>query len=87
MQPVGVIKPYGSLALQKRVSVKRSYGTCDWGRTHIAVERKHTEWRDHHTNQMWHQRATLTYPRFRTGALRTPGTGGVGSPGPPEVGI
>ena len=39
---------------------------CDWGRTHIAVERKHTEWRDHHTKQMWHQRATLTYPRFRT---------------------
>ena len=39
---------------------------CDWGRTHIAVERKHTEWRDHHTNQMWHQRGTLTYPRFRT---------------------
>ena len=37
--------------LQKRVSVKRSYGRCDWGRTHIAVERKHTEWRDHHTNQ------------------------------------
>ena len=36
---------------QKRVSVKRSYGTCDWGRTHIAVERKHTEWRDHHTKQ------------------------------------
>ena len=36
---------------------------------------------------MWHQRATLTYPRFRTGALRTPGTGGVGSPGPPGVGI
>ena len=28
-------------------------GTCDWGRTHIAVERKHTEWRDHHTNLMW----------------------------------
>ena len=23
---------------------------CDWGRTHIAVERKHTEWRDHRTN-------------------------------------
>jgi hypothetical protein len=37
--------------LQKRVSVKRSYGcVCDWGRTHIAVERKHTEWRDHRTN-------------------------------------
>ena len=34
---------------------------CDWGRTHIAVERKHTEWRDHHTNQMWHQRGTLTH--------------------------
>ena len=26
-------------------------GTCDWGWTHIDVERKHTEWRDHHTNQ------------------------------------
>ena len=52
--------------LRKRVSVKRSYGVCDWGRTHIAVERKHTEWRDHHTNLMWHQRGTLTYPRFRT---------------------
>jgi hypothetical protein len=56
----------GGKCLQKRVSVKRSYGVCDWGRTHIAVERKHTEWRDHHTKQMWHQRGTLTYPRFRT---------------------
>ena len=46
---------------QKRVSVKRSYGTCDWGRTHIAVECKHTEWRDHHTKQMWHQRGTLFF--------------------------
>ena len=31
----------------KRVSVKRNYGVCDWGWTHIAVERKHKEWRDH----------------------------------------
>ena len=33
------------------VSVKRSYryNVTDWGRTHIAVERKHMEWRDHHT--------------------------------------
>ena len=23
---------------------------CDWGRTHIAVEGKHKEWRDHRTN-------------------------------------
>ena len=29
------------LVLQKRVSVKRSYGICDWDRTHIAVEREH----------------------------------------------
>jgi len=37
-------------------------------------------------SKMWHQRGTLTYPRFRTGALRTPGTGGVGSPGLPRGG-
>ena len=52
----------------------------DIGRTHIAVEHEHMEWRDHRTNLMWHSRASLTYMyhRFRTGALRTPGTGGVG---------
>ena len=38
--------------LRGREGVKRSYGVCDCGRTHIAVERKHTEWRDHHTNLM-----------------------------------
>jgi hypothetical protein len=29
--------------------VSGATGVYDWGRTHIAVERKHTEWRDHHT--------------------------------------
>ena len=39
-------------------------------------------------SKMWHQRASLPYPRFRTtDALSAPGTGGVGSPAPPEVGI
>ena len=53
-------------AFQKRVSVKRSYGICGWGRTHIAVEREYTEWRDHRASLMWHPtimgqpRASLT---------------------------
>jgi hypothetical protein len=63
----------------------------DIGRTHIAVEREHMEWRDHRTNLMWHSRASLTYMyhRFRTGALRThTWHGRSGLTGPPTwVGI
>ena len=65
-------------------------GIWDLGRTRIAVEREHKEWRDHRTNLMWHPRASLTYPRFRTGALRTHtwhnltlGVAGVGRTAPP----
>ena len=59
---------------------------CDWGRTHIAVERKHTEWRDHHTKQMWHQRATLPYPRFRTRRTERTWHGRSRFTGPPRGG-
>ena len=43
---------------------------CQTAHPDIAVEREHKEWRDHRTNLsiMWHPRASLTYPRFRTGA-------------------
>ena len=35
---------------------------CDWGRTHIAVEGKHKEWRDHRTNlNVAVSRAEVTY--------------------------
>ena len=45
----GALPKAARLEFLKHVSVKRSYGVCDWGRTHITVEREHKEWRDHRT--------------------------------------
>ena len=47
---------HGRISVQKRVSVKRSYRLCDWGRTHITVEREYMERRDHRTSLMWHRK-------------------------------
>jgi hypothetical protein len=60
---------FSHVTVQKRVSVKKSNGVCDWGRTHIAIERKHKEWRERSSYQSSVapiERATLPYTRFRT---------------------
>jgi hypothetical protein len=68
---------FSHVTVQKRVSVKKSNGVCDWGRTHIAIERKHKEWRDHRTNLVWHQLKGRPSPILGSarGVLSAPGTG------------
>jgi hypothetical protein len=63
-----------AIGIQKRVSVDN-----------IAVERKHKEWRDHRANLVWHQRLSLTYPRFRTQCTERTWHGRNRFIGPPEV--
>ena len=50
-----MVRHPGPFASQDSLSSKKKKGAtmprvCDWGRTHIAVEGKHKEWRDHRTN-------------------------------------